>query len=99
MSNLPDSVRDCDLPGNRPEDLVEEVYEDWLDAKEGDGKTKKHHLLEDYCLDFLNIKIGSSHSRNFLGKWMLALYDAEESMPTGLAEFDAYCRKIYEEGE
>ena len=96
-SNLPDGVRTCDLPGNRPEDAAGEQYQDWLEAKEGNGKRRINNLIEIYCLD--NMFQKGSNFRKFCVAWMQALSDCEESMPTGLADFDAYCRKIYEEGE
>ena len=96
-SNLPDGVRTSDLPGNRPEDAAEEQYQDWLEAKEGNGKRRISNLIELYCID--GIFEPGSRFQKFCAAWMLALSDFEASMPTGLADFDAYCRKIYEEGE
>ena len=96
-SNLPDGVRTRNLPGNRPEDAAEEQYQDWLEAKEGNGKRRIDNLIEIYCLD--NVLETGSRFRKFCVAWMQALSDYEESMPTGLADFDAYCRKTYEDGE
>lgn len=30
LSNLPPGVRDCDIPGNRPEDLEWDLLYDWI---------------------------------------------------------------------
>ena len=79
-SNLPGGVRTCDLPGNRPEDAAGEQYQDWLEAKEGNGKRRINNLIEIYCLDNMFQK-GS----NFVNSaWRGYSIWCEESIPTGL---------------
>ncbi len=96
-SNLPDGVHTSDIPGNRPEDAAQEQYLDWLEEKGADGKRRIENLVDAYCLD--NIFGKGARLQKHLAGWMLALLDFSESMPTDLADFDAYCRKNYEEGD